>query len=533
MGAPAPVNIGIVLYTSAAALGTVVALVRGNEPMLIAGQALSMGLLPLGFVASQTVSPGSRRVAFVRALVGSVVVASVIHFAYWTVRLSSRVPQERLYLPNAISMAGLVLIALLLSTVVALGMEGRRRWRAVAVFVVLGVYLVGTGTRSLWAAAALGIVVFFAIEFLVGPRSRSLTLAVVAVAVLALLGGGAVLLATRIPHESVFPDEAFEPPFWRTPRYGGIIRGDRGSPAELVLQPRYDARRTREEISQTAELGEKRLFLASAEAYGVGEGSASVDFVFSDRSGRTRHNVSLPFSAEDAWVANERLAHRIPDDMDLVHVAVVVLDPAESTEWRFRRVRLEHFRTRLAAPIAYQLIYLGRRVFGPWGGDPPGTTLRSASLDYRYRESKRLVGLYRESSRREKLIGHGLGARFSFQAFSYDTLGQRILIANPNYIHNFYAFLLYKLGVFGTLLILGSICAWIGWAVHVLCDLRATSGAHWIAAYLAILVAYLAWGIFCPELIDFRVAPVVGFLIGSLGTIETGLRADDTSPVYS
>jgi O-antigen ligase len=529
MGAPAPVNIGIVLYTSAAALGTVVALVRGNEPMLIAGQLLSIGLLPLGFVAAQTVGSTTRRAVFVRTFVCATVTASVIHFAYWAYRLQLGVPQVRLYLPNAISAAGLVLMALLLVVATIVGAERRHRSLAVLGAVVLSAYLVGTGTRSLWAVTALGIVVFFTIELLVGPRSRALRLALVVVAALGTLGVGMILLATRIPSESVLPQEAFREPFWRTPQNGHIVAETRGEPIELVFPPEPGGRQARTEISDTAVLDRTWLFQASAEACGSGDGNARVNFVFSDSSGKRCHVASLLFEADGDWGAGVELVHQVPAEAVLVHVEVV-RDSAGSAEWRFRGVGLEHYRTFLPRPLARQLIFLNHRLFGPLEWALQDGALQIASFDFRLRETRRLGHEFSESTPGAQVFGHGLGARFEFQARGYDALGERVLITNPNYIHNFYAFLLYKLGLVGTLLVLGSIATWIGWSVRCLVGSRGDHRVHFAVAYISIWVAYLAWAAFCPELVDFRVAPVVGFLIGTLGWLEVEDRMDASSP---
>jgi O-antigen ligase len=527
--APTPVNIGVVLYASAAALGTIVALVRGNELTLIAGQLLAMGLLPLGFVAAQTVELSSRRVVFVRVLVGCTVIASVIHFAYWGYRLQLGVPQVRLYLPNAISAAGLVLVALLIAMATILGSGSRHRRFAALGAVVLSVYLVGTGTRSLWAVAALGIAVFFTIEVLVGPRSRALRLALAVAVALAVSCAGLIVLAMRIPGETVLPQQAFHEPFWRAPRGGHVVAEEHGESAELVLPPESGVRRARATVSDTAVLDDTWLLRASAEARGIGGGNARVNFVFSDSSGTSRHVASLPFEADGEWAAGVELVHQVPEEAVLVHIDVV-RGSAGSDEWRFRRIRLERYRTRLPTPVARQLIFLNHRLFGPLEWAMQGGVLKIASFDFRLKETRRLMHEFSDASPGEQIFGHGLGARFEFQARGYDSLGQRVLITNPNYIHNFYAFLLFKLGVVGTLLVLGSIATWVGWSVRCLVANRGSHRVHFAVAYTSIWAAYLAWAAFCPELVDFRVAPVVGLLIGTLGWLEVEGRMDASSP---
>jgi hypothetical protein len=344
---------------------------------------------------------------------------------------------------------------------------------------------------------------------------------------------GALLLvaSNRVPLESVIPQEAFHEPLWQTPEGGRVEVHDDGRSVELVIpEKRYDERQ-RINLSHPFVVPTDANLVAFVQTMGSVIGDVRVEFLFSSSKGQVCRIVWLPVTASDSWIPTSVNDVRVPDNARVVSVAVRI-DEGTTCSLRLRRLDLKKYRTWVPAAIHRQLLFLGRRFSAQFDAGRTENLMHVASLDFRIRETKRLLSVFVESPLSARVFGHGLGARYRFQARGSGSLGRQTVITDPNYIHNFYAFLLFKLGVVGTLIVLCSFGAWLGWAVHRLRGILTQYGACLVSAYIAIWVAYLAWGLFCPELIDFRVAPVVGFLIAAVGTLEVEspiVEADDAS----
>jgi O-antigen ligase len=125
-----------------------------------------------------------------------------------------------------------------------------------------------------------------------------------------------------------------------------------------------------------------------------------------------------------------------------------------------------------------------------------------------------------------KIFGHGLGARLEFEEFGHNTLGEQTVMKNPNYIHNFFAFLALKLGLLGGLSILAAFIAWIYRSVQMVSHRTRHGGVGPGAASLAVWIAYIAWSVFCPQLIDFGDAPLFGFFLACWMARDHGCPPD-------
>ena len=146
------------------------------------------------------------------------------------------------------------------------------------------------------------------------------------------------------------------------------------------------------------------------------------------------------------------------------------------------------------------------------------------SLRYRIAESRTLLTSFAGASWSRRLLGSGLGARFELHEVGFSATGVPMRIHNPNYIHNFYAYLLYKLGLLGSALAAGAIGCWLVTPRLEIRRTRATSAVHLPIAALAIWITYLVWAVLSPELIDFRVAPLIGMMV-AVTSSNTAVRA--------
>jgi O-antigen ligase len=134
-----------------------------------------------------------------------------------------------------------------------------------------------------------------------------------------------------------------------------------------------------------------------------------------------------------------------------------------------------------------------------------GRVDRSVSL--RLAESRSLLARLRTSGWPSRLFGHGLGATFDAGRGTGDS---------TNYVHNFYLFLLFKLGLVGTVLVLAAFALWCRYLLVALLARRAGTPARVrLAAALAAWLAYLLWSVSSPEILDFRIAPLWGLLLAA------------------
>ena len=138
----------------------------------------------------------------------------------------------------------------------------------------------------------------------------------------------------------------------------------------------------------------------------------------------------------------------------------------------------------------------------------PGDWAAERSFKERSSETARLIELFRGAPLSAKVVGHGLGARFDFKS----RWGDR-----PNYIHNFYAFLLYKTGIIGTVLVLAAMSLWIGFTFVAARRARDPWRRAFLWAVFSAWIGYAVWSLACPEILDFRMAPLWGFVIAVTG----------------
>jgi len=174
---------------------------------------------------------------------------------------------------------------------------------------------------------------------------------------------------------------------------------------------------------------------------------------------------------------------------------------------RFEHVRVFGYSSPLAAWIRSLELraltgtrYLRRGVTGP-------------SISYRERELQAVGREWRRSSLLRNLIGQGLGRTFQFQNRGWGPGGRRVVLQSASYIHNFYVFLVFKLGAMGLVALLGLLMI-VGWTARRAWEARGARGEAWIfAATFAAWSTYLLWSFTSPEIYDFRVAPIWGLLI--------------------
>jgi hypothetical protein len=245
-----------------------------------------------------------------------------------------------------------------------------------------------------------------------------------------------------------------------------------------------------------------------------------VGFVFyAPSSAKYCYAVVLESHADRGWEHIARATVKLTREIGLIQVFVGHGENALGT-WRVRDVRVEQYTPLIPARILQSANYVHNRVSMFWRSLVSGSVMRERSVEVRFRETSAVLGQVARASFPRKVAGHGLGARYEFATTGIDVLGNEEQVKDPNFIHNFFAFLLFKLGIGGTFLVMTSLVLWITWGIRALACRHSDDVAVLASAAVAIWVAYSAWGLFCPQFIDFNDAPLFGVLLGCLAGIQ-------------
>jgi O-antigen ligase len=485
LAAPRMTVVGVALYAAAALQGTVVALVRGNDLKLAAGQLLAMGLLPLAAVAALGVSTALSWRAFATGLVGAVAAGTLVQAVVAGPAMVAHFPGTRLMLPNAVSVAGAAAMALLFALALTRsGLTSARAlaWAAAALTVAL---IFVSGIRSQWLVMPLGLAVFLALGL---GRTRLLSRR-------ALLAWGTALL---------------------------FLTASLAATARWWTRPRPNLTSGHLESAATGDAGTAVVVLP-----GSFRGAIRVRGTLTCRGSgivymRLRGTGEAPTNAPDRVVPLV-VAGAAPSEFWIVHrplpaetaLAVRLEDPS-NLGCRTTAFAVEGIAPAPLAELVRGLAGMLHRPPDPGSGATPGVAAGDASIAFRLRETRAVLTAIREASWPWRLVGQGLGATFAFDTVGYDNRGNVVRYERPNYLHNFYLFLLFKLGVLGALAVLTALAIWVLTAVRgARAKPNGTADRWFLAAAAAAWVTYIVWSVAAPEILDFRLAPVWGLLVAT------------------
>jgi O-antigen ligase len=493
---PRPLLIGVALYAAAAVHGAVVALVRGNELTLIAGQLLAMGLLPLAAVAAFEYSPAIGWRSFATGLVCGVTASALIQLAVSGLSNLGNPDGSRLMLPNAVSATGAAPLALLLA--LALSRSGRPlartlTWAATGVILLL---IFGSLIRSQWVVMPLGVAAYLGIGF---SRATLFSRRV------ALGFGVASLLVACVAATAVW--------WWTHPRpnlVAGVLDSGatEGGTAVAVLPAKADgAIRVRGTLSC--------------------QGSGPVSVRVRGTSASPEHWAGAKARLVVAGSAPASFQIVLRPSADEKQLSVEIEDP-ERLACRSTSLVVEDIAPADAAQLAGHILGLFHRPPDPGAGPTAGAFAGDASIAFRLREASAVMAATRSGSWSSWVFGHGLGATFEFKTLGYDNRGNIVRYDRPNYIHNFYLFLLFKLGLLGTLEVLTALTLFVCATVK---GAKAWPPGNpdrfFLAAVAAAWITYITWSVAAPEILDFRFAPLWGVLVAITASV---LQAGNRNP---
>ena len=529
--APSEVVLGVALWAGVTLLASAVGLARGNALRDVAGQALALGLLPLAVAAARgagIAEPG-RRVAL--GLFGGAVVATLIQFVHWLLTLDSPGFNPRLFMANQVAPLGPAFLALLAGVAVTVGLRGWRGRAAAAGLASIVAYIVLSGTRGLWLVAPIGLIVLVTVA-----RAWTARLAAVlaGVALALALAGFAASAAVRawldVPRANLVPDPVVEAHAWLYPAGSTVLPAGPAATGELGYRWRRQPNTRQAQITSRFGVSGGRLMRLRARLAVDSSEPSGVVLRLLDHAGRPCVAYPLFAAARDGEQVVERI---VPSPVGTAWASItVVVNGDGDGQVGLGSLELHDLGPAILRPLYLQWQAIGGRAWS-LASSPSELAASQRSVSLRVEESRRLAGLIASADWTARLLGHGLGARYRFEAGGLDPLGNRVVDPNPNYIHNFYMFLLFKTGVVGTLAMLAALALWLRAALVGARRATAAWPRLWSAAVAGALVAYCAWGVASPEFINFRVAPLFGLMLAGLESVPTDRPDAGRGPLAS
>jgi hypothetical protein len=192
------------------------------------------------------------------------------------------------------------------------------------------------------------------------------------------------------------------------------------------------------------------------------------------------------------------------------------------------RLRAEVLWPPVLARSVARLAALVHRPPDPGAGSAPEAFAQDASIAFRLRETRAIASEIRRSAWPVWVLGRGLGARYAIDTLGYDSHGQVQRFNSPNYIHNFYLFLPFKLGLLGSVEVLAALAIFV-WVAAKGARERpvGTADRRFFAAAAASWITYILWSAAAPEILDFRMAAIWGMLAAATAA---GRKSADTRP---
>jgi hypothetical protein len=490
---PRAVRWGLLLYGGAAAWGTAVGLVSGNPLRYVVSQALSMALLPAGALAFSAHSRFRGR-ELGRGLAIAAVTALAIHALALAVPWVGSVlePSElRFTLRYATGFSGRDVLAALVALAFALA-AGSRLGAAGGVAALI--LVAGSMSRGAWAATVAGLLIVGVLLAGHATRRAPVVTAVVgvvlaaAIALVAWGGGGAPL------RRFDFEDPAAGAAWTRS----SAARSGSGA-AEVVLSAPQPAHA----LTPPVPVASPALAIDCWVQGELGK-QASLWVRAKDADGRTIRMLGTRMRGVSGWVPMQWVV-LLPLHTTTVQVGLWGRDG----RWLVDDLAIETLSGSLAAAaraLRDRLTSVG------WAATDPAA---DATVSYRLGELGAIMGRWRDGGLGRVAIGYGLGARFTFLNAGWSAAGQRTLEPEASYIHDFFVFLAFKLGLAG-IAALGGLLLVAVWTAASAWAGRGRPAESWVlASGAAVWAAYLLWGVSSPEVIDFRVAPLLGALVAA------------------
>ncbi len=498
---PRPVLLGVAAVTIATIIGTIVGMTRGHAPAHIAGQTLSMGLLPLAAAGGLATRSDRSGKAWRIGLMTALTLGCWIQLAWGFVMIVILGEPSRLFLPNSVSVIGPALLGLCFSLASLNDSDSRIRRLAWTATLSILLVILGSSLRSLWILTPMTIVgLMIACR---GLRNRGTTIALAMVTVLtATMIGGVWLLGNWAGKTR--PDILDRTPCSLFPEAGECI----GDGLEVVPCPNDIYR-----FETPVDLPEMSALQLKVRGKGEGQGAMIVVLLFLDDQGRELQKVSAPVRVRKISGTEFTIA-KPPSGWAKTRLRLT-RQKGSSGRWLLEAVECSAIGSPYLVPFWIKAEGIRERIDGLVSAIVTKHADADPSLGFRFYESRRAIEEIWSGSWTEILTGHGLGATLHLDVDGFDNRGNWIHYDEVNYLHNWYLFLLFKLGIAGAILVLGAIAAWILWTMRQIGRATDPDARAFLTAAATAWIVYAVWSLTSPEILDFRMAPLWGWLLST------------------
>ena len=484
-------------WVVSAAWGAVVGWCASNPSRYVVGQLVAMLLFPAGALAfgAQSRLSGSRLATGLSLAAVGALGIDLLAFAVGVTPAQRQGEPLRLMVANGIGLAGLAPAALLFVT--AWWWAGAGSRRGAVGFAASLVLVAGSMSRGAWLVSLAGLAA------LAAWASRERGWAVMRRGLFGMAVGAGVLVglaAVSGPGAVVWRLDAGRP------KDGGSTVRD---PTAATVQGRRALPLPAMDPSRERVLAaDLRVRAPAVEVtcltLGPRDGSGRLTVRGYDGRGEIVVRSDVGLGTGNVWVRTDRVV-LLPPEVSSASIAVWT----GGNGWYLSEVAVREVKS---GPRAWPRAARGRLIgLSRLLGNPTG----DANLLYRSNEAAAVMQRWQEASPVGVLLGAGLGATFAFSNASYDGRGDRIFLPTANYIHDLYLFLAFKLGLAGFAALAG-LAAFVLWSAAHALQRAGPSDDRWVLAATAVVFgAYLVWGVTSPELIDFRVAPLLGAIFAA------------------
>lgn len=508
MEAPRPVILGVSAVALATVGGAAVGLFRGHAPIQLAGQALSMGLLPLAAIGGLAAWKGPVERRWKAGFLSAMTLGCWIQLLWGAAEIFIVGQTSRLFLPNSVSVIGPALMGLCFSLV---SVRDSLRWmRRLAWLATVSILLVilGSSLRSLWILTPVTLV-----GLVVGWRGLRSRETLIALASVALMGAGMAGTVWQLENwvGTEMPDALQRKPCSLFPGAGDCLSGSLNYVPDRARHSRFDV---------PVDLSDAEAWRVVVRGRGEGEGAMVVALLFFDDSGRQIGRIPVAIRAGEERVDGIAVA-TAPSNWTEARLRLSRWQGSIGN-WRLDAVELAALESSTMARLAGKALAVKERILGLVRVVTTGRADGDVTLGFRWHESAKIVEALDGGSWVDRLVGRGLGATITLDVDGFDNRGNWIHYDEVNYIHNWYLFLLFKLGFVGSALVLGALIGWIVWTFRSIAVVADSEARTFLAAAAAAWVAYAVWSLTSPEILDFRMAPLWGWLLAVSSVVQAG-----------
>jgi len=361
--------------------------------------------------------------------------------------------------------------------------------------------ILGSSLRSLWIltpVTMVGVVVAWR-----GLRSRETVTALLAVAVLALSMVGTVWFLENWVAKDL-PDVLNRTPCSLFSEAGICVDGG----IDVIPD-----RARRFWVDALVDLPEAEAWRVMVRGRGEGKGTMVVALLFFDDQGHILGRIPVQIQAGDERMVGATVG-TTPRNWTEARIRLSRSKQPEG-RWRLDAVECAPLESAVLVHLAGKAQAIKERFWGLVLAAKTGRGNHDATLGFRWYESRKTVEVITKASWLERLFGHGLGASIRLDIDGFDNRGHWIHYDDVNYIHNWYLFLLFKLGLIGSALVLGALISWIVWTIRNAGRVADPGARAFLVSASAAWIVYSIWSLTSPEILDFRMAPLWGWLLGA------------------